>query len=169
MKYEEIKKINGIISRIAYIGGVPLPLRRGIPKHKKRIETEGKTLIAITLGRIPKKVRENILNHVVFFIVHPSMYGMLSGIKIRSLRKGFIVLNLDAIARDYPKKTERDARAINAIAHEVAHFTLGHHNMPTSVDQYLQNEWDAKNLSKRWGFGMKEENELTESGRIAIL
>jgi hypothetical protein len=102
-----------------------------------------KLLIAKTLQKLPKEVREKVLDEVIFIIAN-SCYGTIWNMNLgneKSMKKTFILLNFTAMR----KKSEISKMSI--IAHEIAHFILGHGNPLTP-----SSEKEADDLIKKWGF-----------------
>jgi hypothetical protein len=106
-------------------------------------DEECKLLIAKTLQKLPKEIREKVLDEVIFIIAN-SCYGTIWDMNLENekmKKKTFILLNFTAMR----KKSEISKMSI--IAHEIAHFILGHENPLTK-----HSEKEADELIKKWGF-----------------
>jgi hypothetical protein len=89
-----------------------------------------------TLLKIPENIMDKVLKEVEFFDMPTA--GMIHKVD----KKVIIVLALRCI------KTKK--QRYNAIAHEIAHFILGHHNQPDKPPREKEMEADAKIVM--WGF-----------------
>jgi hypothetical protein len=140
-------------------------------------EQEDVYLIAKTLLRLPKEVREKVLDEV-WFIITDEVEGTIfrmdistevwrrllaplreeegdSLVKLSALEEmlnktnmkiPFIVLNFAAM------REESEVDKMNTIAHEIAHFILGH----DGYDPRERNmEKEADDLIEKWGFKRK--------------
>jgi len=136
-KYEKWEKsIEGICYNLGVIGEVTYE------------DTEHKLIIAKTLQKLPKKIREKVLDDVLF--VFTSCYGTVRELyfpippKTKEIRKSLIILNFALMKNE--KRTESDM--MDTVAHEIAHFILGHVILH---DDFLC-ERKADDLSESWGF-----------------
>lgn len=106
-------------------------------------------LIAKTIFRLPKELWEQVSMEIIF-ICCDGIYGQYEYWNWSPLRVGkpfhFIILNLSGIA-DVEEK-------FFVIAHEIAHFILGHYFGNIKDDQDIENEADQ--LCKKWGFTIPE-------------
>ena len=107
-----------------------------------------KILIAKTLQKLPKDVRDKVLDEVIFVIcsgygtVHELFFRIDS--KVKEIRRPLIILNF-ALMR---KEGKNESDMMDTVAHETAHFMLGHthlHNDP-------EGERKADDLAESWGF-----------------
>jgi len=124
-----------------------------------------KTLVAETLQKIPEKIREKVLDEVVFVLMN-SLYGEVinglfskditkkelietpSGTFIVDVRQPLIFLNFGMMKRLSKK------RKMNIIAHEIAHFILHHHldDNAEIKNGIVLHEKEADDLIIKWGF-----------------
>ena len=88
-------------------------------------ETWDKLLIAKTLLKMPKEIRENVLEGALFVQVGV-FFGLMS------------------------KEELTESEKMDVIAHEIAHFVLGDHMAEKRSDPY--NEREAEDLIEKWGF-----------------
>jgi len=122
-------------------------------------------IINDTLLKLPAEIRKEVLDNVIFVLISPTkqpIYGITQQksfpLKLKSddfnlneeeysLRgqKVFILLNFMNIA---------DEEKMHTIAHEIAHFCLGHYKRDESVPGCinLKLETEADCLSEKWGF-----------------
>jgi hypothetical protein len=128
-------------------------------------------LIAKTVQRLPKDVREKVLEDVCF-IVAGGVNGMAFSVNVSSCvwkalaSTGELGLGedpsvrLSAIERAKPKaafillnfanmRGMPEERVMSVIAHEIAHFILGHFDA-TCKSRDMERE--ADDLAERWGF-----------------
>lgn len=108
-------------------------------------------LIAKTICRLPEEFHERVPEDVIFISVD-DIYGLYHQYLLPITQKGeelhFIILSLSSIKDEEEK--------IYVIAHEIAHFILGHYmyNPETTEDWDIENEADS--LVKQWGFAVPE-------------
>lgn len=123
-------------------------------------DKENKGIIAETLLKLPYKARMETLSEVVFVIV--TAHGLTTKVtfpivlsKEDMKQKGetyhttiehpLIVLNF--------KKRMSKPRKMDTIAHEIAHFILGHHKVRNLTNQKkIINEKKADDQAEKWGF-----------------
>jgi Zn-dependent peptidase ImmA (M78 family) len=106
-------------------------------------------LIAKTIHRLPKELWEEVPEKVTF-ICADKRYGMYAKLRISPFDNGelhFILLNIDNI--------EDEEEKMYVIAHEIAHFVLGHSTEDTA-GQERDIEEEADNLTESWGFRIPE-------------
>jgi hypothetical protein len=110
---------------------------------------EMQVLIAKTILRLPKYLREKVPAEVTF-ICCDGMYGQYEFWNWSPLLSGkpfhFIILNLSQIISTEEK--------IYVIAHEIAHFVLGHY--PGNIKDCEDIENEADTLCEKWGFTVPE-------------
>lgn len=123
-------------------------------------DEKDKVIIAKTLLKLPKNIKEKVLNEVVFIIgratgsvVNFKLTKHLKDVEIKkwkfeevqhqliSFSQSLIILNFSNMKK---------GGEMNTIAHEIAHFILGH-GKPENISNPT-NEREADNLSKKWGF-----------------
>lgn len=123
-------------------------------------DEKNKGIIAETLLKLPYKVRMETLSEVVFVIV--TAHGLTTKATFPIvLSKGDIKQKGDTYHTivEHPlivlnfKKRMNQSRKMDTIAHEVAHFILGHHKAlnPTKKRRNI-NERKADDLAEKWGF-----------------
>lgn len=103
-------------------------------------------LIAKTLFELPEDVRMKVIDDRVLFI-HTEAHGTIGrGFFAEGAEVPFILLNFRGI------KDDRDK--MNTVAHEIAHYILGHDLDGVSEDYSENNiEKAADDLTENWGFG----------------
>ena len=123
-------------------------------------DKENKGIIAETLLKLPYKVRMETLSEVVFVIV--TAHGLTTkAIFPIVLSKGDIkqkgetyhtIVEHPLIILNFKKRMSK-SRKMDTIAHEIAHFILGHHKThnPTKKRRNI-NERKADDLAEKWGF-----------------
>jgi hypothetical protein len=140
------------------------------PSHSRECEDDllNKRLIAETLIRTPVFVREKVLEEVTFILMHGA-YGFTAHLLFSDLKNKnqlkrrladdlvrvtiavpFILLNF-AIMKEMD---EEDKKSI--VAHEAAHFILGHHETGGGSEK----EREADDLIEKWGFKRAYPNKL---------
>ncbi len=118
-------------------------------------DDEDKTLIAKTLLKLPEEIREKTIDEVLFVIMRAC--GTVENLKLSKVAKKeefefetekmlkvtieqpLVILNFGGMKKD----SEMDT-----IAHEIAHFILGHHINQSNPN----NETEADDLVEKWGF-----------------
>lgn len=125
--------------------------------------TEGeknKCIIAETLLKLPYKVRRKTLDEVVFVVVTAQGLTTKASFPI-VLSKGDIkqkgetyhtIAEHPLIVLNFKKRMNK-SRKMDTIAHEIAHFILGHYKTlnPTKKRRNI-NERKADDLVEKWGF-----------------
>ncbi len=120
----------------------------------------GKKLIAETIIKLPKRVRNKIFEgEGVVFIFSYSSAGFVrslnftkpilkdtlsvdpNGNKYLQFEQPIIFLNFNQM---------RKGREKDAVAHEIAHFFLGHYKIKKIIDPRCERE--ADDLTEKWGF-----------------
>lgn len=160
MKYhEELEKesnsIEGILYRLSTFGDATTS------------DVKDKIVIAETLQELPKEVREKVLDEVLFIIMRAvGTAGKLvlpyriyekdieekrigkTGIIGGCLEIPIIVLNFSVMRK--PSTFEGNSKEYrkSTVAHEIAHFILGHLNMADDPKK----ERKADDLTEEWGF-----------------
>ena len=98
-------------------------------------------LIDKTLFRLPKNIREKVLNGPIFIMLGDKTHGHIFKLKLYG-EKTFIQLNFNAM------KNRSDLYIMSTIAHEIANFILGH----SAVESDKNAEKKADDLTEKWGF-----------------
>ncbi len=123
-------------------------------------DKKNKGIIAETLLKLPYKVRMETLSEVVFVIV--TVHGLTTKAAFPIvLSKGDIkqkgetyhtIIEHPLIVLNFKKRMNKSSK-MDTIAHEVAHFILGHHKTinPTKKRRSI-NERKADDLAGKWGF-----------------
>ena len=113
-------------------------------------EEENKLIIAKTLQKLPKDVRDRVMSKVIF--LHILRYGTIIKLyfpvpqKTKRIEQYFILLNFSLMKNE--GKTKMDM--MNTVAHEVAHYILRHYS--GSIDADPKDERHADDLAEKWGF-----------------
>ncbi len=138
----------------------------GILQHLRiwgEAATEDKTnkgVIAETLLKLPYKVRMETLSEVVFVIV--TAHGLTTKATFPIvLSKGDIkqkgetyqtTVEHPLIVLNFKTRMSK-SRKMDTIAHEIAHFILGHHKVRNLTNQRkIINEKKADDQAEKWGF-----------------
>ncbi len=120
----------------------------------------GKNLIAKTVIKLPKKVRDKLFDgDGVFFIFSYSSAGFVRSLNfIKTILKD--TLSIDPLGNKYLQFEQpiiflnfnqmKKGREQDAIAHEIAHFYLGHYKMKKITNPRCERE--ADDLVEKWGF-----------------
>ena len=113
-------------------------------------------LIAKTLMKIPKDVRDKTLIEVTFIV--DENLGLAFNLHLMNpkgkkiIDHPFILLNLLAM------REESKSFRMDVIAHEIAHFFLGHYKTPSkNLNEFLKREKEADGLIVEWGFNRTNE------------
>lgn len=121
-------------------------------------DEKDKFLIAKTLLKLPKKIRERVLDEVAFIVLTVQgaiwNYFTVKSIEKKDLKKigkhyfveieqPLIILNFDNM-----RKSKNDRMV--TVAHEIAHFILGHYKAEKRHSK--NNEKEADDLIEKWGF-----------------
>lgn len=124
-----------------------------------KYDDKDKLLITKTLLKLPKKIRKKVLREVTFVIMQAlgtiMKVRFSDVIKEKNIKKignnirvaferVFIFLNFPLIR----KRKKSEFSMMSAVAHEIAHFILGHHGLTS--DQKAERK--ADNLIEKWGF-----------------
>ncbi len=123
-------------------------------------DKENKGIIAETLLKLPYKVRMETLSEVVFVIV--TAHGLTTKAAFPIvLSKGDIkqkgetyqtTIEHPLIVLNFKKRMSK-SRKMDNIAHEIAHFILGHHKVRNLTNQRkIINERKADDQAEKWGF-----------------
>ena len=129
-------------------------------------DKENKGIIAETLLKLSYKVRMETLSEVVFVIV--TAHGLTTKATFPIvLSKGDIkqkgetyqtVVEHPLIVLNFKKRMSK-SRKMDTIAHEVAHFILGHHKVRNLTNQRkIINERKADDQAEKWGFKRRYED-----------
>ena len=123
-------------------------------------DEKNKGIIAETLLKLPYKVRRKTLDDVVFVIV--TEQGMTAKATFPIvLSKGDLkkkgetyhtTIEHPLIVLNFKKRIIK-SRKMDTIAHEIAHFILGHHKVRNLTKQRkIINERKADDQAEKWGF-----------------
>jgi hypothetical protein len=123
-------------------------------------DKENKGIIAETLLKLPYKVRMETLSEVVFVIV--TAHGLttkatfpivLSKGDIKQKGKTYqTIIEHPLIVLNFKTRMSK-SRKMDTIAHEIAHFILGHHKILNQTKQRKSiNERKADDQAEKWGF-----------------
>lgn len=123
-------------------------------------EKKNKDIIAETLLNLPYKARRKTLDEVVFVIV--TAHGLTTKATFPIvLSKGDIkqkgetyhtIIEHPLIVLNFKKRMNKSSK-MDTIAHEVAHFILGHHKTLNHTKKRRSiNERKADDLAEKWGF-----------------
>lgn len=90
-----------------------------------------------TLLHLPEEIRLKVLDEVIFLhtTAHGTIFKMLFP---EEQEQAFILLNFTRV---------KDEEKMDTIAHEIAHYILGH-----DISGDLSAEKDADDLTEKWGF-----------------
>jgi hypothetical protein len=99
-------------------------------------------LIVDVLQRLPKRIREKVLENVIF--VHTVADGTVHRFRGGKHDRAYIIFNFRGV------KSKK--RKLCTIAHEIGHFVLLPKNPAKSVPAE-ENERRADDFSEKWGFG----------------
>jgi len=124
-------------------------------------DDKNNVVIVETLLRLPKKVREKVLDEVIF--IHTMVRGTVgefhftSNVQNKDIEKismfnkekryfakivqSFIILNF---------KHVKNSEKMDLVAHEIAHIILNHHKLDNRSNP--DNEKAADDLAEKWGF-----------------
>lgn len=102
-----------------------------------------KVLIVKTLQKLPKDVKEKVLDNVVFVVL--GLWGTVQNLRPTEVGRPLIMINF-ALMRN---EGATDDDLMDTVAHEIAHYILGHADMSFSN---LDGERQADDLSEKWGF-----------------
>lgn len=120
----------------------------------------GKKLIAETIIKLPKGVRNKLFEgDGVIFIFSYSSAGFVRSLNfMKPILKD--TLSVDSDGNKYLQFEQpiiflnfnqmRKGREKDAVAHEIAHFFLGHYKMKKIIDPRCERE--ADDLTEKWGF-----------------
>lgn len=100
-------------------------------------------LIVETLARLPQDIREKAFEEIMFIITSEGVCGTYFCLHFYEPKvQSFILLNFSEL------KGEDKPRVMSTIAHEIAHFILGH----KTITLGSQSEDEADTLIEKWGF-----------------
>ena len=121
---------------------------------------KNKDIIAETLLKLPYKVRRKTLDEVVFVVVTAQGLTAKATLPI-TLSKGdfqqtgetyHTIIEHPLIVLNFKKRMNK-SRKMDTIAHEIAHFILGHYKIRNQTKQRKNiNERKADDLAEKWGF-----------------
>jgi len=107
------------------------------------VEDKYVRLVAETLLKLPKKVRRKVLDEA-YFIVVAGYHGRVEKLHfIMNSEMPVILLNFSEMEKDGLS----ESRMMDTVAHEIAHFVLGH-----MVAGGAEREKEADDLIEKWGF-----------------
>ncbi len=146
MEYEN--SLEGVLSHLRIMG---------------EATTEGeknKCIIAETLLSLPYKARRKTLDEVIFVIVtaqgltakvtFPKIFG--KGELQRKKETYHTIIEHPLVVLNFKERMNK-SRKMDTIAHEIAHFILGHHKILKLTKQRRNiNERKADDLAEKWGF-----------------
>ncbi len=125
-------------------------------------DEKNKAIIVETLLKLPYKVRRKVLDEVIFVIM--TIEGMTIVVDVELLskkelfpkeKKGetcYAILKQSLILLNF-KGYKSKSWKMDTIAHEIAHFTIGHHSIKVKrVRRGNVHERNADDLSEKWGF-----------------
>ncbi len=124
-------------------------------------DDRNKILIAKILIALPEEIRNKVLSEVLFVLLE--VYGIAGCLSIpvpkgcKNIEQPFILLNFSLIE----KQSENCKK--DFIAHEIAHFILGHHKSMT-YDPLAERK--ADDLVEKWGFN-RVYNDYEQFERLA--
>ena len=129
-------------------------------------DKKNKGIIAETLLKLPYKVRMETLSEVVFVIV--TAHGLTTKATFPIvLSKGDIkqkgetyqtTIEHPLIVLNFKTRMSK-SRKMDTIAHEIAHFILGHHKVRNLTNQRkITNEKKADDQAEKWGFKRRYED-----------
>ena len=124
-------------------------------------DDRNKILIAKILIALPEEIRNKVLSEVLFVLLEA--YGIAGCLSIpvpkgcKNIEQPFILLNFSLI-----EKQSEDCK-MDFIAHEIAHFILGHHKSMT-YDPLAERK--ADDLVEKWGFN-RVYNDYEQFERLA--
>jgi len=114
-----------------------------------------KVLIAKTLLKLPDKIRKKVLDKVLFVIMRAC--GTVENLKLSKVAKKeefeFEAEKMSKVTIEQPLvilnfSEMKNGSEMDTIAHEIAHFILGHHINQSNPN----NETEADDLVEKWGF-----------------
>ncbi|MFQ5965587.1 MAG: ImmA/IrrE family metallo-endopeptidase [Candidatus Scalinduaceae bacterium] len=119
-----------------------------------------KGIIGETLLKLPYKVRRKTLDEVIFLIVTAQGLTTKATFPVKLRKEDFqqkgvtyhTIIEHPLIFLNFKGRMNK-SRKMDIIAHEVAHFILGHHKILNRVEQRENiNEGKADDLAEKWGF-----------------
>jgi Zn-dependent peptidase ImmA (M78 family) len=117
-------------------------------------------IIAKTLQKMPKKIRERILREVIFFIMKAcgtvTQLFFTRVIKEEDVKKtgsGFVVaIEQPVIMLNFSNMKKSKSYQMSAVAHEIAHYILGDYLGSPKKKKDKKAERHADDLIEKWGF-----------------
>jgi len=119
-----------------------------------------KDIIAETLLKLPYKVRRKTLDEVIFVIVTAQGLTTKAAYPIKLKKEDFqekgkvyhTIIEHPLIVLNFKRRMNK-SRKMDTIAHEIAHFILGHHKILNRTKQRKNiNERKADDQAEKWGF-----------------
>ena len=146
MEYEN--SLEGVLSHLRILGEATTDSEKN------------KCIIAETLLSLTYKARRKTLDEVIFVIV--TAQGLTTKVTFPKIfAKGELqqkgeayhsIIEHPIIVLNFKKRMNK-SRKMDTIAHEIAHFILGHHKLQNRTKQRINiNERKADDLSEKWGF-----------------
>lgn len=123
-------------------------------------DEKNKCIIAETLLKLPYKVRRKTLDEVIFVIVTAKGVTAKVALPVTLRKEDFrqsgetyhTTVEHPLIFLNFKSRLNK-SRKMDMIAHEIAHFMLGHHEISDRAKQKENvNERKADDLSEKWGF-----------------
>ena len=125
------------------------------------------SLVVRVLQKIPEETRAEVLEEVVFVVLRAVGTTSIVRLPTSGGKDGFVDVNLLVLNFVVMEQDDYDeSKKMNAIAHEIAHWVLGHHKR--EVLQSLEGvnpEREADALAVKWGF-RPSYSDYSESDRM---
>lgn len=117
-----------------------------LPPELTEIDLKNKFIIAKTISVLPEKVQVRVIDEVVFIGLEGGS-GQYEQVLLKSTKKNGLI---PIIFLDFSgMKSSSENYKMTVIAHEIAHFILGHE----ASDGGTKIEKATDNLCEEWGFG----------------
>jgi hypothetical protein len=124
-------------------------------------DKNNKGLIAETLLKLPYKVRRKALDEVIFVVVTAQGLTAKASFPMKLMKGDFqqkeeayhTIIEHPLIVLNFKKRMSK-SRKMDTIAHEIAHFILGHHHKVRNQtnQRKITNERKADDQAEKWGF-----------------
>ena len=125
-------------------------------------DTDNRRIIAETLLELPYKVRRKVLDEVIFIIMAAQGLARQHVLPVTVRKSDFKQINKEYYQAtiEHPfiylnfKKHRSKSSKMDTIAHEIAHFMLGHHSKTSNRLKQKEKTYERKadDLSEKWGF-----------------